>query len=64
MFALLEFSSMRTEDAHVLAPETYWKGVLLTRMPGHNKTEPGPDKAAFAQRRVGTRIDGDHEVAR
>lgn len=36
-FALLEFWSMRTDDQHVLARETYWKKVLLSRSLGHNK---------------------------
>lgn len=36
-FALLEFWSMRTEDQHVIARETYWKEVLLSRSLGHNK---------------------------
>lgn len=36
-FALLEFWSMRTDDAHVLERETYWKQVLLSRSLGHNK---------------------------
>lgn len=36
-FALLEFWSMRTDDAIVLARETYWKNVLLSRSLGHNK---------------------------
>jgi hypothetical protein len=37
MFALLEFWSMRTEDRHVIDRETYWKGVLLSRLLGHNR---------------------------
>jgi len=36
-FALLEFWSMRTDDAHVLARESYWKDVLLSRTFGLNK---------------------------
>lgn len=36
-FALLEFWSMRTDDAHVLEREAYWKSVLLSRSLGHNK---------------------------
>ncbi|WP_216917696.1 GIY-YIG nuclease family protein [Nocardia noduli] len=36
-FALLEFWSMRTADEHVLARESYWKDVLLTRKFGHNR---------------------------
>ena len=36
-FALLEFWSMRTNDAIVLERETYWKEVLLSRSLGHNK---------------------------
>lgn len=36
-FALLEFWSMRTNDAYVLERESYWKNVLLSREYGHNK---------------------------
>ena len=36
-FALLEFWSMRTDDARVLDPESYWKEVLNARSLGHNK---------------------------
>lgn len=36
-FALLEFWSMRTDDAHVLERESYWKEVLNARTLGHNK---------------------------
>lgn len=36
-FALLEFWSMRTNDDHVLARESYWKEVLHARSLGHNK---------------------------
>ncbi|WP_035919573.1 GIY-YIG nuclease family protein [Knoellia sinensis] len=36
-FALLEYWSMRTDDAHVLARESYWKDVLHARSLGHNK---------------------------
>lgn len=36
-FALLEFWSMRTEDTHVIARETYWKNVLLSRALGINR---------------------------
>jgi len=36
-FALLEFWSMRTDDAHVLGRESYWKEVLHARSLGHNK---------------------------
>jgi hypothetical protein len=36
-FALLEFWSMRTSDEHVLARESYWKDVLLSREFGYNK---------------------------
>lgn len=36
-FALLEFWSMRTDDAHVLERESYWKAVLHARSLGHNK---------------------------
>jgi hypothetical protein len=36
-FALLEFWSMRTDDAHVLERESYWKGVLHARSLGYNK---------------------------
>lgn len=35
-FSLLEFWSMRTDDLHVLARETYWKKILLSRSLGHN----------------------------
>ena len=36
-FALLEFWSMRTADEEVLARESYWKDVLLSRKFGLNK---------------------------
>ena len=36
-FALLEYWSMRTDDAHVLGRESYWKDVLHARQLGHNK---------------------------
>jgi hypothetical protein len=36
-FALLEFWSMRTDDAYVLERESYWKNVLLSREYGHNR---------------------------
>lgn len=36
-FALLEYWSMRTDDAHVLERESYWKEVLHARSLGHNK---------------------------
>ncbi|MEP9382900.1 GIY-YIG nuclease family protein [Nocardioides sp. KR10-350] len=36
-FALLEFWSMRTDDAHVLERESYWKEVLHARSLGYNK---------------------------
>ncbi|GAA1502212.1 GIY-YIG nuclease family protein [Terrabacter terrae] len=36
-FALLEYWSMRTDDAHVLQRESYWKDVLHARSLGHNK---------------------------
>lgn len=36
-FALLEFWSMRTADEHVLARESYWKEVLLSRKFGLNR---------------------------
>jgi hypothetical protein len=36
-FALLEFWSMRTSDEEVLARESYWKEVLLSRQFGLNK---------------------------
>jgi hypothetical protein len=36
-FALLEFWSMRTDDEHVLARESYWKDVLLSRKFGNNR---------------------------
>lgn len=36
-FALLEFWSMRTDDALVLERESYWKSVLLSRSLGHNQ---------------------------
>ena len=36
-FALLEFWSMRTDDSHVLARESYWKSVLLSRTHGRNR---------------------------
>lgn len=36
-FALLEYWSMRTDDQHVLARESYWKDVLHARSLGHNK---------------------------
>ena len=36
-FALLEFWSMRTADAEVLARESYWMDVLLSRKFGLNK---------------------------
>lgn len=36
-FALLEFWSMRTSDEHVLARESYWKDVLMSRQFGLNK---------------------------
>lgn len=36
-FALLEFWSMRTGDDHVLARESYWKDVLLSRKFGLNR---------------------------
>lgn len=36
-FALLEFWSMRTADEHVLARESYWKNVLLSRKFGLNR---------------------------
>lgn len=36
-FALLEYWSMRTDDAHVLARESYWKDVLHARLLGHNR---------------------------
>jgi hypothetical protein len=36
-FALLEFWSMRTDDAHVIDRETYWKEVLRSRSLGHNE---------------------------
>jgi hypothetical protein len=36
-FALLEFWSMRTDDDHVLARESYWKDVLLSRTFGLNR---------------------------
>jgi len=36
-FALLEFWSMRTADDEVLARESYWKDVLLSRKFGLNK---------------------------
>lgn len=36
-FALLEFWSMRTSDEHVLARESYWKDVLLSREFGNNR---------------------------
>jgi hypothetical protein len=36
-FALLEFWSMRTADAHVLQRESYWKEVFNARSLGHNK---------------------------
>ena len=36
-FALLEFWSMRTADEHVLARESYWKDVLLSRKFGLNR---------------------------
>jgi hypothetical protein len=36
-FALLEYWSMRTEDSHVLARESYWKSVLLSRIYGTNR---------------------------
>lgn len=35
-FSLLEFWSMRTADEHVLARESYWKNVLLSRRFGLN----------------------------
>jgi len=36
-FALLEFWSMRTSDEHVIARETYWKDVMLSREFGNNR---------------------------
>jgi hypothetical protein len=36
-FALLEFWSMRTDDDHVRARESYWKEVLLSRKFGLNR---------------------------
>lgn len=36
-FALLEFWSMRTSDQDVLASESYWKEVLLSRRFGNNR---------------------------
>ena len=36
-FALLEFWSMRTDDAHVIERETYWKQVMVSSLLGHNK---------------------------
>lgn len=36
-FALPEFWSMRTDDAHVLERESYWKEVLYARSLGHNR---------------------------
>jgi hypothetical protein len=36
-FALLEYWSMRTDDAHVLQRESYWKDILHARSLGHNK---------------------------
>lgn len=36
-FALLEYWSMRTDDAHVLQRESYWKDVLQARSLGHNR---------------------------
>lgn len=36
-FALLEYWSMRTDDAHVLERESYWKDVLHARSLGYNK---------------------------
>ncbi|NPC98823.1 GIY-YIG nuclease family protein [Nocardioides sp. zg-DK7169] len=39
-FALLEYWSMRTDDAHVLERESYWKEVLQARSLGHNKNGP------------------------
>lgn len=36
-FALLEFWSMRTDDALVLERESYWKDVLQARTLGHNR---------------------------
>lgn len=36
-FALLEFWSMRTDDAVVLERESYWKDVLQARALGHNR---------------------------
>ena len=36
-FALLEFWSMRTGDAHVLERESYWKEVLGARSLGYNR---------------------------
>jgi hypothetical protein len=36
-FALLEYWSMRTDDAHVLQRESYWKDVLDARSLGHNQ---------------------------
>lgn len=36
-FALLEYWSMRTDDAHVLQREAYWKEVLHARSLGHNR---------------------------
>ena len=35
--ALLEFCPMKTDDDYVLARESYWKNVLLTREFGCNK---------------------------
>jgi len=36
-FALLEYWSMRTDDAHVLERESYWKDVLHARSLGYNQ---------------------------
>lgn len=36
-FALLEFWSMRTDDAHILERESYWKEVLGARSLGYNR---------------------------
>ncbi len=36
-FALLEYWSMRTDDAHVLQRESSWKDVLHARSLGHNR---------------------------
>ena len=36
-FALLEYWSMRTDDAHILQRESYWKDVLHARSLGHNR---------------------------